>query len=222
MADELGRTVLANQLRQMRGQPGKVAIVHPPKDSDLEKLWEKGEWDELKHMGLYLYKGLPEGTFVFLSGPRTHRPSTEVAVDLLLLRGEPILLVGQGSVEDAIVSQIAEDVKLLVSHPRLKELVDYQVEVGIKKYGQTLDENNKPLDARIVHAIQEGVDMMQYLVWAVGKLESRGLEIEPWGPILAKNLKVMAAQVGNHLDYLVQVLAEDTPLTHKEGFKEGR
>lgn len=51
-------------------------------------------------------------------------------------------------------------------HPVLAECVQQRTAVGVAKYGQRLEDNPEPERARIIHAMQEGLDMVQYLLWA--------------------------------------------------------
>lgn len=64
---------------------------------------------------------------------------------------------------------IAEQVKEVLASTgddgRLRMLVDVQTEIGVKKYGQTLDDNKKEPKAKAVHIIQELIDAMQYSQW---------------------------------------------------------
>lgn len=53
-----------------------------------------------------------------------------------------------------------------ILNPVLGECVRQRTELGVKKYGQTLDDNHQSDRARIIHAVQEGLDMTQYLLWA--------------------------------------------------------
>lgn len=51
-------------------------------------------------------------------------------------------------------------------HPVLAECVQQRTAAGVAKYGQRLEDNPQPERARIIHAVQEGLDMVQYLLWA--------------------------------------------------------
>ncbi|GAA4002053.1 hypothetical protein GCM10022631_10840 [Deinococcus rubellus] len=62
-------------------------------------------------------------------------------------------------------SAIAERVKAHLRSPLLRQVVDARVELGIEKYGQTLDENIKPERVKAVHLIQENLDGAQYGEW---------------------------------------------------------
>ena len=61
-------------------------------------------------------------------------------------------------------SSIAEHIKGYLL-PALHPVVDARVEEGIKKYGQTLDDNVKPERAKAVHQLQELLDAMKYRRW---------------------------------------------------------
>lgn len=94
---------------------------------------------------------------------------------------------------------------------KLKSLVIQQTKLGIEKYGQTLDDNNKPLAARVVHALQECVDLVQYLEW----IADRALPRE------ALYLQRRAKDVADLAESLLSAVPSGYDLTHKEGFKEG-
>lgn len=74
-------------------------------------------------------------------------------------------------------SEIAEKVKGLFEHQALKDLVDRKVAQGVAKYGQPLDQNDQPVEVRAAHAIQEGVDMLQYLAWMTPKTNGAMLAV---------------------------------------------
>jgi len=48
----------------------------------------------------------------------------------------------------------------------LGECVRQRTRAGVKKYGQTLDDNHQPDRAKAVHLVQELLDATQYAVWA--------------------------------------------------------
>lgn len=60
---------------------------------------------------------------------------------------------------------IAEAVKEYFSVQVLKDLVDEQTKLGVEKYGQTLDDNDRTKEERARHLIQECIDAVQYLEW---------------------------------------------------------
>lgn len=59
---------------------------------------------------------------------------------------------------------IEEQVRALLN-PVLGECVRQRTALGVKKYGQTLDHNHQPERAKAVHAVQEALDLAQYLLW---------------------------------------------------------
>lgn len=61
-------------------------------------------------------------------------------------------------------SAIAERIKQFLV-PALHPVVDARVEEGLRKYGQTLDDNVKPERAKAVHQLQELLDAMNYRAW---------------------------------------------------------
>lgn len=63
------------------------------------------------------------------------------------------------------MSTIEEQAREVLS-PVLGECIRQRTEAGVRKYGQTLDDNHQPDRARVIHAVQEGLDMVQYLLWA--------------------------------------------------------
>jgi DNA-binding CsgD family transcriptional regulator len=48
----------------------------------------------------------------------------------------------------------------------LGECVRQRTRAGVKKYGQTLDDNHQPDRAKAVHLLQELMDACQYAIWA--------------------------------------------------------
>ena len=103
-------------------------------------------------------------------------------------------------------SQIAEEVKSALGSPLLRQVVDARVALGVKKYGQTLDDNEKPDRAKAVHLIQELLDAMQYVTW------------HGWGKVLPFG-DVILMQLAHDADY---VAAEYPDLTMDELlFSEG-
>ena len=62
------------------------------------------------------------------------------------------------------VSAIAERCKLLLD-PTLHAVVDHRAAEGLRKDGQTIDDNAKPRRAKAVHLMQELLDAMQYVAW---------------------------------------------------------
>jgi hypothetical protein len=54
-------------------------------------------------------------------------------------------------------------------------LLEERVTRGLETYGMTLDENQAPLEERLQHALEEALDLLQYLEWA-REIASEGLE----------------------------------------------
>ncbi|WP_407538897.1 hypothetical protein Q0M94_12025 [Deinococcus radiomollis] len=63
-----------------------------------------------------------------------------------------------------IRSAVAEQAKALLL-PKLHPVIDTRTSGGVKKYGQTLDQNIKPQRAKVVHLLQELLDALQYVLW---------------------------------------------------------
>ena len=63
------------------------------------------------------------------------------------------------------MTTIEDQARELLS-PVLRQCLRERTQAGVRKYGQRLDENDQPDRARIIHAVQEGLDMVQYLLWA--------------------------------------------------------
>jgi hypothetical protein len=101
---------------------------------------------------------------------------------------------------------------------KLKELVAYQTRIGLRKYGQTLDYNPQPLESRIRHALQEVVDLVQYLEWVADGLQKH--DDDPERVDQQKVVSTRAAEVAQLGDWLVYHLPADYDLTPKEGFRE--
>ena len=61
---------------------------------------------------------------------------------------------------------IADTVKnYFMDLPDIQALINNQTRIGLEKYGQTLDDNEKDNKAKAVHIVQELIDTMQYFVW---------------------------------------------------------
>jgi hypothetical protein len=50
--------------------------------------------------------------------------------------------------------------------PEAAGLLEKRVQRGLETYGMTLDENPAPLEERLQHALEEALDLLQYLEWA--------------------------------------------------------
>ena len=61
-------------------------------------------------------------------------------------------------------STIADRLRPQLS-PLLALALDTRTAEGLRKYGQTLDDNHKPDRAKTVHLLQEGLDLIQYAEW---------------------------------------------------------
>lgn len=85
--------------------------------------------------------------------------------------------------------------------PEAARLLEERVRKGLETYGMTLDENPTPLEGRLQHALEEALDLLQYLEWA--------REVAPEG-LLAQldELCVLAAEIAN---VLAQMNADDPP-----------
>lgn len=46
-------------------------------------------------------------------------------------------------------------------------------QVGVKKYGVTLAESKESMRARLQHALEETLDLANYLQWAIQKLDEQ-------------------------------------------------
>lgn len=73
-----------------------------------------------------------------------------------------------------IRSEIGEQAKELLL-PALHAVVDARTAEGVRKYGQTLDQNIKPQRAKVVHLLQEILDALQYVLW--GAAEDRQADV---------------------------------------------
>ena len=76
--------------------------------------------------------------------------------------------------------------------PEAARLLEERARRGLETYGMTLDENPAPLRGRLQHALEEALDLLQYLEWA--------REVAPEG-LLARldELCVLAAEIANTL-----------------------
>ena len=50
--------------------------------------------------------------------------------------------------------------------PEAAWLLEERARKGLETYGMTLDENPAPLEERLQHALEEALDLLQYLEWA--------------------------------------------------------
>ncbi|ADD27347.1 hypothetical protein [Meiothermus ruber] len=58
--------------------------------------------------------------------------------------------------------------------PEARALLEARVAQGKTTYGTTLDENQAPLETRLQHALEEALDLLQYLEWALEKAPEPG------------------------------------------------
>lgn len=96
---------------------------------------------------------------------------------------------------------IADRIRPMLS-PLLAEALDTRTQEGLRKYGQTLDDNHKPDRAKAVHLLQELLDAAQYSEW-LGAV---------YAPLLCEIANEVAA------DFPDLTLEE---LLHREGYREG-
>ncbi|MFC5846714.1 hypothetical protein [Deinococcus petrolearius] len=61
--------------------------------------------------------------------------------------------------------QTIEEQARALLNPVLGECVRQRTEAGVRKYGQTLDENEQPQREKAIHLIQELLDACQYALW---------------------------------------------------------
>jgi hypothetical protein len=59
--------------------------------------------------------------------------------------------------------------------PEAARLLEERARKGLEAYGMTLDENPTPLRGRLQHALEEALDLLQYLEWAK-QVAPEGLE----------------------------------------------
>lgn len=85
--------------------------------------------------------------------------------------------------------------------PEAARLLEERVRKGLETYGMTLDENQAPLEERLQHALEEALDLLQYLEWAK-QVAPEGLEAR------LDELCALAAEVANAL---AQMNAYDPP-----------
>lgn len=88
--------------------------------------------------------------------------------------------------------------------PEAARLLEERARKGLEAYGMTLDENPAPLEERLQHALEEALDLLQYLEWAK--------EAAPEGlaPLLAELCQV-AAEMTNLLTQRLAQEALDDP-----------
>lgn len=53
--------------------------------------------------------------------------------------------------------------------PEARALLEARVAKGVATYGTTLDDNQAPFEERLQHALEEALDLLQYLEWALQK-----------------------------------------------------
>jgi len=76
--------------------------------------------------------------------------------------------------------------------PEAARLLEERARRGLETYGMTLDENPAPLRVRLQHALEEALDLLQYLEWA-REVAPEGLEPQ------LDELCVLAAEIANTL-----------------------
>ena len=104
-------------------------------------------------------------------------------------------------------SEIAEKVKNRLP-VELRAAIDTRVELGWKKYGQSLDDNIKTPRQKAVHLLQELMDALQYVEWGgITKPASKALVVSHLGDCI----KIV---LGENLDLTLD------ELTWKEGYQE--
>ena len=50
--------------------------------------------------------------------------------------------------------------------PEAARLLEERAQRGLERYGVSLDQNPTPLTGRLQHALEEALDLLQYLEWA--------------------------------------------------------
>lgn len=85
--------------------------------------------------------------------------------------------------------------------PEAARLLEERVRKGLETYGMTLDENPTPLRGRLQHALEEALDLLQYLEWAK-QVAPEGLEAR------LDDLCAFAAEVANAL---TRINADEPP-----------
>jgi len=85
--------------------------------------------------------------------------------------------------------------------PEAAGLLEKRVQRGLETYGMTLDQNPAPLTGRLQHALEEALDLLQYLEWAK-QVAPEGLE-----PRLDE-LCMFAAEITNAL---ARINADEPP-----------
>jgi hypothetical protein len=76
--------------------------------------------------------------------------------------------------------------------PEAARLLEERVRKGLETYGMTLDQNPAPLTGRLQHALEEALDLLQYLEWAK-QIAPEGLETR------LDELCALAAEIANAL-----------------------
>ena len=76
--------------------------------------------------------------------------------------------------------------------PEAARLLEERVRKGLETYGVTLDENPAPLTGRLQHALEEALDLLQYLEWAK-QIAPEGMEPQ------LDELCALAAEMANTL-----------------------
>jgi len=76
--------------------------------------------------------------------------------------------------------------------PEAARLLEERARRGLERYGMTLDQNPAPLEGRLQHALEEALDLLQYLEWA-REIASEGLRAQ------LDELCALAAEIANIL-----------------------
>jgi len=85
--------------------------------------------------------------------------------------------------------------------PEAARLLEERVTRGLETYGMTLDQNPAPLTGRLQHALEEALDLLQYLEWAK-QIAPEGMEPQ------LDELCVFAAEIANSL---ARINADEPP-----------
>jgi len=85
--------------------------------------------------------------------------------------------------------------------PEAARLLEERVTRGLETYGMTLDENPTPLRGRLQHALEEALDLLQYLEWA--------REVAPEG--LRARLDELCALAAEIANALARINADEPP-----------
>lgn len=82
-----------------------------------------------------------------------------------------------------------------------KSIIRKQTRKGYEKYGSFLDHNDRPLSSRLLHCLEEAIDLAQYLEWVEQAFEQKGSSSFWKGEIFCSNFDIRRSAIHNLVDW---------------------